>query len=1357
MAAVGGGKQQETYEDERKPALTTQPREGHGIKPWSCAKVQFRVLPPAKEERRRGEKLGRLKTVASEGINNTPYVAAKWKDGKSSAALFDTGAQWSLLTETELQKEEREGLQEINGMDGRGVSGEKIPVLGEVWRDVWVGGVLFKNHRFIVVKTMICKVILGIDFWSRAERVAFDFNENEVILNDSRIKLYHHPREVEKERERMGEVFPVTTASNCCIPRRSVALVQCSMRGVEHGREYMVEPISAEDSLVSTPYGIIAGSEEVYLRMANLGDEDVDFEKGQTVAVAQNGEWVRNVETNEGLKDKSGNVKKNIDFSSMVGQTLEPNKKKHLIEILRRYDDIFYHGGKLPIVRVGVEHTIEVKEGSAPAVFKPRRLSREMQVEVREHIDDLFEKGVIRPSNSKWAAPIVCARKSDGSLRMALDYRALNSISHTATLHPIPLIDDLLDRLAKAKYFAVLDAKSGYHQMPLKEEDSEKTAFVVPWGHFEFTERTPFGLKGAGYSFQRMMSTILGASNFVDALCYLDDVLVWGETWEVFIKRLRSVLEKIRSAGLALGAAKCKVGVEEVSYLGCTIKHGMVRISEQRVAQIRRIDRPVNIRGLRSALGAFSYVQRWIPGMAEIAKPLFGALTDKPYARLSWSAEMEEAFETIKTMIADAVALSLPVMDKRFTLVTDASLYAVGAMLSQETDGQLKPIAFYHHTLTKPEQGYSTTERELLAIVLAVKKYRVYLGRGFDLMTDHQALRWLQSLDPENETGRRGRWLDFLQQFDMTIIPKRGKSPEMRIADYLSRVQCSGMEDDGEKVRIAVIASVNEEGQENMLVDKAELLEEQRKCVIVQKVREAIVAGIDINPGGSEASSWRKPSLSGNPKVKELWRMRERLTLDADGMLRLQFNGGKKSTSHPYGVKVRNRIVVPEAYKEKILVLVHRSATAAHMGSKRTWQRARNNFWWPRMRQDVEQYVAECEECGKNKHMNHPNVAPAAKTSIPGGPLEEIMIDFVGPFQHAQTHNFRYLLQVQDVFSRFLIFVPTSDALAKTAVDELMGRWVSLFGVPERLRSDRGPHFIAEVFKELCTRIGIRQKLGSPEHPQSQAQVERQNQLVNQLRCLCDNDAEGWPRAIENVQCSHNASVNATTGYSPARILLGKDFNLPDDLITSEDSEKRRSTTLWEIEDEHQRIVDAARQNIDDVQEKRIEDAEENLQARSDPYKVGDVVRYKLNNDVRSHLGGKIAQRYSEAYTITEVKENGFTYIMEPVDSSSRGRTKSRHFNLLKTVARKERDEVDDASLVNAESREPQEEDIVTTPIVTLNEEMRPDTPQVPPRRSTRQRSNTARLQVDGHRKVYSEVSRDIPGDNEGVSGDDEL
>ena len=1312
------------------------------IKPWTCAKVDFRILPPEKGTKHRGVNLQRLKRIASEGICCTPYVEAKWAENKSSVALLDTGAQWSLLAEQELTEGERQELTEAPGVEGRGVSGERIPVLGEVWRDVWIGDVYFPKQRFIAVKTMVCRVILGIDLLSRAESVSFNFNESKITLNDCDIRLHQHPSEISKNKERVGQVVTVETKQEYIVPRNSIAYVQCLAEGLEKGFEYVVEPITTEDSLISTPYGLIEGASEISLRVANLGEDDIRIAQGQTVAVAHKEEWVRNVRTDDGMKGKSKTNGKDLDFESMVSPTLENNKKKHLMEILRKYGDVFYQGGILPIVKVGVEHTIEVNENEAPSVFRPRRLSREAENEVKEHLDDLFKKGVIRPSNSKWAAPIVCVRKSDGSLRMAVDYRVLNSKSSTATLHPIPLIDDLLDRLSNAKFFAVLDAKSGYHQMPLKVGDSEKTGFVVPWGHFEYTERTPFGLKGAGYSFQRMMSVILGSSNFSEALCYLDDVLVWGETWDIFVKRLRKVLEKIRGAGLALGVGKCSFGMNEVSYLGCTIKEGMVKISEQRVAQIRQIKRPENVRGLRSAIGAFSYVQRWIPGLAEIAKPLYDALTNKPYARLKWSLEMEKAFEAIKKMIADAVGLFLPQMDKKFTLVTDASQNATGAMLAQEVEGKLRPVAFYHHTLNRAEQGYSATERELLAIVVAVKKYRVYLGKHFDLITDHQALRWLRSLDPDNETGRRGRWLDFLQQFDMNVIQKKGRSPEMKIADYLSRVQ--QMNHGEENLKLISAVTGDKEESDQMLVDKEEILEAQKKDPRISQVREAIATGQNLNPGGSEADSWRIPSITTDTEVIELWKLKERLNLDRDGLLRLTFNGGKRSTGHPYGRMIRNRIIVPKTYKGKIMTLVHSSASAAHMGMRRTWQRARNNFWWPKMKQELEEFVGSCEECGRNKHMNHPNVAPAAKTSIPGQPLEELMIDFVGPFQQAQSHNFQYLLQLQDTFSRYLVFVPTVDAKARTAVDAMEGRWLSLFGMPENLRSDRGRHFVAEVFKDLCTRMGIHQKLGSPEHPQSQAQVERQNQLVNQLRCLCENDIENWPKAIERVQFSHNSAINATTGFSPARILLGKDLRLPDDLLTSEDRGIKHETNLVDRDDEHQWIVDEARKNLEKNQERRVNEYEKGKLGRSDPYEEGDIVRYKLNEDTRNRLGGKISQRYSEPYVVTEVKENGYTYVLRPVDQNSRGREKVRHFNLLKTVS----ETVNEEPSLSKDERLVMEnkEELDDTPSRTEGETLigEEEPPRVEVRRSTRERKQVKRLQVDGGKKIYSEEHENL-------------
>ncbi len=235
-----------------------------------------------------------------------------------------------------------------------------------------------------------------------------------------------------------------------------------------------------------------------------------------------------------------------------IGEKLNTQQRNEMRALIMAHKEVFYDGGELPIVNVGIEHSIRFKDEVGPIAFQPRRLSREAEKEVREELKELEKMGVIRPSNSPWAAPIVCARRQDGSIRLAIDYRSINCASLPATLQPIPRMDDLVDRLSGAKYFAVLDAKCGYHQMPLNREEAELTAFVVPWAHYEFTDRTPFGLKGAGYSFQRFMSRIPGESNFVDAICYLDDILIWGPTWEIFMTRLRRVLTRISDSGLAL-------------------------------------------------------------------------------------------------------------------------------------------------------------------------------------------------------------------------------------------------------------------------------------------------------------------------------------------------------------------------------------------------------------------------------------------------------------------------------------------------------------------------------------------------------------------------------------------------------------------------------------------------------------------------------------------------------------------------------------------------------------------------------------------------------------------------------------
>ena len=184
--------------------------------------------------------------------------------------------------------------------------------------------------------------------------------------------------------------------------------------------------------------------------------------------------------------------------------------------------------------------------------------------------------------------------------------------------------------------------------------------------------------------------------------------------------RLITVIHKVRDSGLKLSVSKCKFGVQEVEYLGCIVKHGMLCLSEQRVHQIRSIEPPKTVQDLRRALGAFAYVQRWVPRLAEVAQPLYKAITDKKYERLKWDTEKDEAFTKIKDLIANAVSLQIPDFARKFVLVTDCSDMAAGAMLAQKDsvdNNCLRPIAFFHYTLTKAEQGYDTTEKELLAVV----------------------------------------------------------------------------------------------------------------------------------------------------------------------------------------------------------------------------------------------------------------------------------------------------------------------------------------------------------------------------------------------------------------------------------------------------------------------------------------------------------------------------------------------------------------------------------------------------------------------------------------------------------------
>ena len=1351
-----------TPTEARKVAATGQEKGKTSMcypKPWSQKIARMRVTVPPKDVPNRVAQVRKDKEVMQQFMCKTPYVEFTWKDSAKDErllALLDSGADWSLIDESLMSDRER-ALITASEVQGKGVCGEDVPIVGEVWRSLEIGGLVVDDHRFIVVRNMITNVILGSDFWSRISPMTFDFEKQVICLGPSMVKV---PLFYGDSRSEGSKNCQLTMKNTQVIPPMTEAIVEGKAKGVQAQTTYLLEPKLGEDSRVQAPYSVVKSRDKnqaLFVRVANVSQEPVTISEGHIL-----GNLNSNVSVLKGTigNDHSNTRAKVVDWRDdlVVGDNLSVNQKNQLIDTLGKYENIFYKDGELPLVQVGVEHSVRLQENAAPVACRPRRLSKDEEQEVRKEIDTLFKQGLIRHSNSPWASPIVCARRADGSLRLAIDYRLVNSVSYPATLHPIPLIEDLLDRLSDAKYFSVLDAKSGYHQMPLRAEDTEVTAFVTPWAHLEWSERTPFGLKGAGYSFQRMMAVILGESNFTEALCYLDDILIWGTTWEEHMNRLNSVLSRVQAAGLALSIKKCKFGVQEVHYLGSVIKEGMVSISNQRVHDLRSLPTPSTVRELRSVIGAFSFVQRWLPGVSEVMKPLHKGILGKPHSKIKWTVEMNQSFNMLKKLVANATALKIPDPEKEFTLITDCSAVGAGGVLAQQDDygNGLGPVAYFHHTLTAAEQKYGVTDKELLAVVLAMKRFRVYLCKKFNLVTDHSALKWLKSLNINDEKGRRGRWMEFINQFEVKVFHKPGKSPEMSMADYLSRIVTAGLpEESGPLIKPAPAEN------------KFQIFSKKR-CSDVPEISVAVIkeAQSSCPIMGELISLFAKEGERPLDKtVTEVidQRVLERLFVDDRGLLMLRFNGGKHSNKHPFGVKEKNRIVIPRSLVNEVLQLSHCGGLSGHMGQDRTWKRARDSFYWKNMKQDVDRYVAECERCGRNKHSTHPNIAPYQETDLPHVPLDHLQIDYAGPFKAAQSHPYRYALQIQDVLSRFVRLIPCVEDTAKEAVQCLMEQWVCIFGVPSTINSDQGTHFTSDLFEGICKVLGIKHKLAAPKHPESQGQVERQNQLLAQVRCVCDNDAEKWPEAISRVAFAHNSAENKTTGISPLALLTGQAARDPAMVWLRDQSSAppiaEPPTYYHKMLEEKERVIltniEEARRRTHSAQLARIE----RQKVRGKPYKVGDVVRMKLDSAEILKRGKKMAYRYSGKLEVIDVLKGGWTYRLKPL--GWKGREKIRHYNDLKDVLQHS-DQAHSSEDENVVSRKPAPQSLNMKQITKDSDSTdaiahRGQDGQLPRngelRRSSRQRSAPNRLVITDMRAKKYEEKTDIVEESEDEEG----
>ena len=445
--------------------------------------------------------------------------------------------------------------------------------------------------------------------------------------------------------------------------------------------------------------------------------------------------------------------------------------------LLQDFQDVFPASvpSGLPPLR-GIEHQIDLIPGASLPNRPAYRSNPQETTEIQKQVEELLNKGWVRDSMSPCAVPVILVPKKDGTWRMCSDCRALNNIT-IKYRHPIPRLDDLLDELHGACYFSKIDLKSGYNQIRIKEGDEWKTAFKTKYGLYEWLVM-PFGLTNAPSTFMRLMNHVMREFIGKFVVVYFDDILIYSTTLELHVEHLKSVLSMLRKEQLFANLEKCTFCTDHVVFLGFVISSNGVQVDEEKVKAIQEWPTPKSVTEVRSFHGLASFYRRFVKDFSTIAAPLNEVV--KKNVGFHWGKKQEEAFAALKHQLTQAPILALPNFAKSFEIECDASNVGIGAVLLQEGH----PIAYFSEKLSGAALNYSTYDKELYALVRALKTWQHYLlPREFVIHSDHESLKYLKGQGKLNK--RHAKWVEFLEQFPYVIRHKKGKANI--VADALSR------------------------------------------------------------------------------------------------------------------------------------------------------------------------------------------------------------------------------------------------------------------------------------------------------------------------------------------------------------------------------------------------------------------------------------------------------------------------------------------------------------------------------------------------------------------------------------------
>ena len=713
--------------------------------------------------------------------------------------LIDTGASISLCP---LSFADADAIAPLGPTDTvRTVGGTALPVVGKCVMPVHLEN-LETTHEFWITSVELRSPLLGLDFM-KPRGMNVDLKDDVLHWEGGAARLIV-PSTQKEYLVALAEDVELEANSRIIAPGKIIDVhgrnvVRTGDRLIEPRREFVAKRnVAVARALVNGDTG------KVPVQMMNITGQAIRLKKGTRVGVLEEtDEYVAMLGHGEEVEPTSGRTSpvrgrsrkrkfrqrppSQEKFAAMFEwdeSTISGDDRRRIEDLLWEFHDTFANGpddvGRTDVVT----HSIDT--GSAtPVKQAARRIPHAMRSIVDAQIEQMVENGIVQPSSSPWASPIVIVRKKDGTYRFCVDYRRLNAVTVKDSF-PLPRIDETFDALSGAIYFSTLDLASAYWQVGVAVADVPKTAFVTSRGLFEFTAM-PFGLTNAPATFQRLMERVLRGLTFEHCLVYLDDILVFSRSIDDHVAGLRKVLERLREAGLKAKPSKCQFGRKTMDYLGHVVSTEGIAPQENKVKAVREFPVPKNPTVVRSFVNLAGYYRRFIPKFSSIAKPLFDLL--RKGDEFTWTDECRAAMDSLKAKLTEAPILTFPRFQERFYVATDASNTGLGAVLFHKIDRKESVVSYASRTLSEAEQKYSVVEKEALGLVWAVNHFRVYLlGRPFTLITDHCPLKWLKSF--KDPTGRIARWLMILSEYQWDIEHRKGR--EHGNADGLSRRRTEG-------------------------------------------------------------------------------------------------------------------------------------------------------------------------------------------------------------------------------------------------------------------------------------------------------------------------------------------------------------------------------------------------------------------------------------------------------------------------------------------------------------------------------------------------------------------------------------